>query len=213
MKREELRAIEGLTEAQIDAIMKLHNQDESAHKIAMQQIQSQLDTATQGLKAFEGVDVNSLKNQVTELTTRLEQQKADFAFEATVRKAAHDAQARNEDDVITLLPNKDSLKASQNQAADVAAAMTALKTSKPYLFGEDKPADPAKDQPAAEGGAQQQPGTPPIVVPKPRPQGGIESPTLSDFMNMTGAERMALRTKNPALFQQLSNEVRQKRRW
>ena len=212
MKREELRAIEGLTEAQIDAIMKLHNQDESAHKVAMQQIQSQLDTATQGLKAFEGVDVNRLKNQVTELTTRLEQQKADFAFEATVRKAAHDAQARNEDDVITLLPNKDSLKASQNQAADVAAAMAALKTSKPYLFGEAKPADPAKDQPAAEGSAQQ-PGTPPIVVPKPRPQGGVETPTLSDFINMTGAERMALRTKNPALFQQLSNEVRQKRRW
>ena len=108
---------------------------------------------------MKGVDVNRLKNQVTELTTRLEQQKADFAFEATVRKAAHDAQARNEDDVITLLPNKDSLKASQNQAADVAAAMTALKTSKPYLFGEAKPADPAKDQPAAEGSAQQ-PGTP-----------------------------------------------------
>lgn len=212
MKREELRAIEGLTDAQIEAIMKLHNQDESAHKIALQQIQSQLDTATQGLKAFEGVDVNSLKNQVTELTTRLEQQKADFAFEAAVRKAAHDAQARNEDDVIALLPGKDRLKASQNQAADVAAAMTALKTSKPYLFGEAKSTELEKEQPAAEGSAQQ-PGTPRIVVPKPRPQGGVETPTLSDFVNMTGAERMALRTKNPALFQQLSNEVRQKRRW
>ena len=58
MKREDLRAIEGLTEEQINQIMRLHGQDETAHQATVQGLQAQLTTAQKGLAAFEGVDVN-----------------------------------------------------------------------------------------------------------------------------------------------------------
>ena len=66
------------------------------------------------------------------------------------------------------------------------------------------PQDGAGPQP----GAEPQEPTHPIIVPKPRSQGGNAQPTLQEFLAMTGAERMALRTRNPALFQQLSALVR-----
>lgn len=49
MKREDLRAIEGLTEEQINQIMRLHGQDETAHQATVQGLQAQLTTAQQGL--------------------------------------------------------------------------------------------------------------------------------------------------------------------
>lgn len=36
MRREDLRAIEGLTEEQINEIMRLHGQDEAAHQTTVQ---------------------------------------------------------------------------------------------------------------------------------------------------------------------------------
>ena len=103
--------------------------------------------------------------------------------------------------MIALLPEKTVLQASKNQTEDVKAAFAALKTHKPYLFAVS---------PAPEGGQPQQGAaeTNPIVIPKPRAQGGSAQPTLAEFLNMTGAERMALRTRNPALFQQLSAQLR-----
>lgn len=40
MKREDLRAIEGLTDEQINAIMRLHGQDEAAHQAVLQGLQA-----------------------------------------------------------------------------------------------------------------------------------------------------------------------------
>ena len=118
-----------------------------------------------------------------------------------LRSAAREAGALDEADVIALLPEKTVLQASKNQTEDVKAAFAALKTHKPYLFAVS---------PAPEGGQPQQGAaeTNPIVIPKPRTQGGSAQPTLAEFLNMTGAERMALRTRNPALFQQLSAQLR-----
>ena len=94
--------------------------------------------------------------------------------------------------MIALLPNRATLRDSKNQSEDVKAAFADLKARKPYLFQQD----------------QDQPGTPPIIIPKPRAQGGNAQPNLNEFLAMTGAERMALRTRNPALFQQLSAQIR-----
>lgn len=59
MRREDLRAIEGLTEEQINEIMRLHGQDAATYQATVQGLQAQLATAQQGLAAFEGVDVNA----------------------------------------------------------------------------------------------------------------------------------------------------------
>lgn len=205
MKREDLRAIEGLTEEQINEIMRLHGQDAAAHQATVQGLQAQLTTAQQGLAAFEGVDVNDLRSQISDLTDQLTQQAAEFAFTGVLRAAAHEAGALDEEDAITLLPNRATLRDSKNQAEDVKNAFAALKTRKPYLFQQGSPAP-------QDGGTDPQPGNEPqgnpIIVPKPRSQGGSAQPSLQEFLQMSGAERMALRTRNPALFQQLSAQIR-----
>lgn len=210
MKREDLKAIEGLTEEQINAVMRLHGLDEAAHQATVQGLQAQLTTAQQGLAAFDGVDVNALRGQITNLTNQLNQQAAEFAFTGVLRAAAHEAGALDENDAIALLPNRATLRESKNQAEDVKQAFADLKSRKPYLFqqGAPTPQDGAGPQP----GAEPQEPTNPIIVPKPRSQGGSAQPTLQEFLAMTGAERMALRTRNPALFQQLSALVRAARR-
>ncbi len=205
MKREDLRAIEGLTEEQINEIMRLHGQDAAAHQATVQGLQAQLTTAQQGLAAFEGVDVNDLRSQISDLTNQLTQQAAEFAFTGVLRAAAHEAGALDEEDAIMLLPNRATLRDSKNQAEDVKNAFAALKSHKPYLFQQGSPAP-------QDSGTDPQPGNEPqgnpIIVPKPRSQGGSAQPSLQEFLQMSGAERMALRTRNPALFQQLSAQIR-----
>lgn len=206
MKREDLKAIEGLTEEQINAVMRLHGLDAAAHQATVQGLQAQLATAQQGLAAFDGVDVNDLRSQITNLTNQLSQQAAEFTFTGVLRAAAHEAGALDENDAIALLPNRATLRESKNQAEDVKQAFADLKSRKPYLFQQGAPA------PQDGAGPEPQPGNEPqgnpIIIPKPRSQGGNAQPTLQEFLAMTGAERMALRTRNPALFQQLSALVR-----
>lgn len=206
MKREDLKAIEGLTEEQINAVMRLHGLDAAAHQATVQGLQAQLATAQQGLAAFDGVDINDLRSQITNLTNQLSQQAAEFAFNGVLRAAAHEAGALDENDAIALLPNRATLRESKNQAEDVKQAFTDLKSRKPYLFQQGAPAP--QDGAGPQPGAEPQEPTNPIIVPKPRSQGGNAQPTLQEFLAMTGAERMALRTRNPALFQQLSALVR-----
>lgn len=206
MRREDLRAIESMTEEQVEAVMRLHGQDEAAHNTTVQGLQAQLATAQQGLAAFDGVDINDLRSQITNLTNQLSQQAAEFTFTGVLRAAAHEAGALDENDAIALLPNRATLRESKNQAEDVKQAFADLKSRKPYLFQQGAPAP--QDGAGPQPGAEPQEPTNPIIVPKPRSQGGNAQPTLQEFLQMTGAERMALRTRNPALFQQLSALVR-----
>ena len=206
MKREDLKAIEGLTEEQINAVMRLHGLDAAAHQATVQGLQAQLATAQQGLAAFDGVDINDLRSQITNLTNQLRQQAAEFTFTGVLRAAAHEAGALDENDAIALLPNRATLRESKNQAEDVKQAFSDLKSRKPYLFQQGAPAP--QDGAGPQPGAEPQEPTNPIIVPKPRSQGGNAQPTLQEFLAMTGAERMALRTRNTALFQQLSALVR-----
>ena len=198
MKREDLKAIEGLTEEQINAVMRLHGLDAAAHQATVQGLQAQLATAQQGLAAFDGVDVNDLRSQITNLTNQLSQQAAEFAFNGVLRAAAHEAGALDENDAIALLPNRATLRESKNQAEDVKQAFADLKSRKPYLFQQGAPA------PQDGAGPEPQPGNEPqgnpIIIPKPRSQGGNAQPTLQEFLAMTGGARMALRTLTPALF-------------
>lgn len=206
MKREDLKAIDGLTEEQINAVMRLHGLDAAAHQATVQGLQAQLATAQQGLAAFDGVDINDLRSQITNLTNQLSQQAAEFTFTGVLRAAAHEAGALDENDAIALLPNRATLRESKNQAEDVKQAFADLKSRKPYLFQQSAPAP--QDGAGPEPPLGNEPQGNPIIIPKPRSQGGSAQPTLQEFLQMTGAERMALRTRNPALFQQLSALVR-----
>lgn len=200
MTRDELRAIDGLTDEQINAIMRLHGRDETTHRSTLDNLREQLTTAQNGLAAFNGVNVAEMRTQIADLQQRLTQQAADFAFSTALNDAARAAGAHSVDDVSALLPNRDALRTSKDLTADLTAALATLKQSKPYLFSTAPALAPAP--------APEHPEDPPIVAPQPRPQQGKTDPTIEEFLRMTGAERMQLRARNPALFQQLSAQLR-----
>ncbi len=202
MTREELAQIEGLTQEHINAIMQFHGRDVQASRARedgltaqITALQTQLTTAQDGLKAFEGVDVQELHGKITQLTNQLHDQACKFTFDNLLRRLAREAGAENEDDVLALLPNRTSLESSSNQEVDCKAALASLKEAKPYLF---------KHSQSEETEDSNKPT--PIITPKPRqPKSG--DTTLRDFIDMSGIQRMELRAKNPALFQQLMREL------
>ncbi len=108
-------------------------------------IKEQLKTATDGLKAFDGVDVADLKGQVEKLKGDLAEQAknhanqlADLQFHSTLKEAITAAKGRSAK-AITALLDVDALKVSKNQAADIQTALEGLKKESAYLFEQTAP--------------------------------------------------------------------------
>lgn len=199
MKREDLRAIEGLTDAQVDAVMALAGRDSTAAHAREEQLQQQLTAAQQGLAAFgtqKPADLAAALQQVQQLQTQLEQQAADFRFRDFARSAAQDAGAIDAEDVINLLGQDAALKASTNLDADIRAAVDRMKTqTKPHWFKQTSNTNPPD---GGQGGRK-------VIVPPPnnnQPAPGGD-PTPADFAMMDYMARMELKAKNPALFADL----------
>lgn len=135
----------------IDAILAENDRDvESAKKpfADYESIKEQLKTATEGLKAFEGVDVKDLQGQVAKLTKDLadqaeahKKQLADLAFDGVLKDAITAARGRN-DKAIRALLDVDKLKASKDQTADIKATLEDLKKDSGYLFESEETPPP-----------------------------------------------------------------------
>ena len=135
----------------IDAILAENTRDvEAAEKpfADYEGVKEQLRIATEGLKAFEGVDVKDLQGQVAKLTQDLadkdaqhKAQLADLAFDGTLKEAITAARGRN-DKAIRALLDVDALKASKNQAADIKTALEGLKKESGYLFESEETPPP-----------------------------------------------------------------------
>lgn len=104
-----------------------------------------LDDVNTKLKEFEGVDVNDLKGQIQDLTTKLEDQKTEFAnreaarlFDDTLDKAITTAGGRSVKAVRGMLDIK-GLQESKDQTEDIRKALEGIRESDPYLFGENEP--------------------------------------------------------------------------
>lgn len=90
MKREEVKnKIPGITDEQLDWLMGENGRDVTAEKTKAASLQGQVDdltkqlnTAKDGLKAFEGVDVADLKGQITKLQGQLTDQADSFTVGA-----------------------------------------------------------------------------------------------------------------------------------
>ena len=148
----------------VDAIMEENGRDIEAAKKPFadyESIKAQLQTATDGLKAFDGVDVKDLQGQIAKLTGDLATQKseheaklADLAFDGVLKDAITAAHGRNAAAIIGALGAEkvSALKASKDQTADIKAALEGLKKDSGYLFesGETPP-------PYAAGTGTQQP--------------------------------------------------------
>ena len=197
MKREDLRAIEGMTDAQVDAVMALAGRDSTAAHAREEALQQQLTAAQQGLAAFgtqKPADLAAALQQVQQLQTQLNEQAADYRFRDFARNAAQDAGAIDAEDVINLLAQDTALKGSSNLDADIRAAVDKLKAqTKPHWFKQ------TPDDSQGEGQARK------VVVPKPnntQTAPGTD-PTVADFAMMNYMARMELKAKNPTLFADL----------
>lgn len=197
MKREDLRAIEGMTDAQVDAVMALAGRDSTAAHAREDALQQQLNAAQQGLAAFgtqKPSDLAAALQQVQQLQTQLNEQAADYRFRDFARNAAQDAGAIDAEDVINLLAQDAALKGSSNLDADIRAAVDKLKVqTKPHWFKQ------TPDDSQGEGQARK------VVVPKPnntKTAPGTD-PTVADFAMMNYMARMELKAKNPTLFADL----------
>lgn len=141
MKREDVqKQIPGITKEQLDWLMNENGNDVTREKNAAKKLQDQLDnaqaqlkTAQDGLKAFDGVDVANLQNQVATLQNKLEAQADAFAFDAALDSAIRDAKGRNVKAIRGML-DVETLKASKDRSADIKAAVENLAKENAWAF-------------------------------------------------------------------------------
>lgn len=150
MKREFLENLkigdQQLSKELIDAIMSENGKDIEAAKKPFadyESIKEQLQTAKDGLKKFEGVDVAQLQGEITKLQGQLSDKDKEWqgkldamAFDGKVKDAISAAKGKSHKAIAALL-DIDSLKASKNQDADIKTALENLKKESAYLFEDD----------------------------------------------------------------------------
>ncbi|WP_418710678.1 phage scaffolding protein, partial [Allofournierella sp.] len=135
----------------------------------------------------KALDVEGIRKAADEWKARAEQAEKDAAaqvaavkFDAQLEAAIGKAGGRNSKAIRALL-DVDALRASQNQEADLQAALDGLAGSEAYLFDAGTPAPPYA------GGT----GT------------GAAGPDREKFRALGYRERLALKQKDPELYEQL----------
>lgn len=142
MKTDDLKS-HGLTDEQIAFVMAENSKDVKREKDKADTYKTQLDTAKESLKAFDGVDVAELRNKITTLTANLANKESEYTaklaerdFNDLVSKYAGEFKARDVKAVMPFL-DVDKLKASKNQNDDIKAAFENVRKDKAYLFEDD----------------------------------------------------------------------------
>lgn len=143
MKREDVKnKIPGITEEQLNWIMQENGNDVNREKSAATTLQAQLDnanaqlkTAQDGLKAFDGVDVAGLQEQVTKLKADMKAQAEGFAFDNALNAAIMSKKGRSVKAVRALL-DLDTLKGSADRSTDIAKALDDAAKANPWAFGD-----------------------------------------------------------------------------
>lgn len=153
-----------LPQEAVDAILQEHQRAVNAAVAPFadyDSIQEQLKTAKEGLKAFEGVDVSQLQQQVTQLQTTLQEketahnaQLAQIAFDHDLDAGITAIRGRNGKAIRALL-DLEKLQGSQNRDKDIKEALEALKQENGYLF-DDEGTPPPYSAGAGTGGVGRQ---------------------------------------------------------
>lgn len=172
MKREDVKnKIPGITDEQLNWLMQENGADINREKSAATALQTQLNnvnaqlkTAQDGLKAFDGVDVAGLQEQVTKLKADMKAQAEGFAFDNALDAAILSKKGRSVKAVRALL-DVDGLKGSADRTADIAKALDEAAKANPWAFGEDE----GQTQTGAGRKAAQYDNSPVVpVIPVPR---------------------------------------------
>ena len=106
---------------------------------------TQFDTASEKLKKFEGVDVDKIQQELTQLNLDLEterknnqQREEEYKFSNELETAIREAGGRNPKAIKGIL-DIEALKQSKDRTTDIQAALEAAKESDAYLFGTNEP--------------------------------------------------------------------------
>ena len=111
-----------------------------------------VDRIKKNLKAFDGVDVAGLQEQVTKLKADMKAQAEGFAFDNALNAAIMSKKGRSVKAVRALL-DLDALKGSADRSTDIAKALDDAAKANPWAFGEDGAAGVAVVSTGAEHGA------------------------------------------------------------
>lgn len=199
MNREFLKE-QGLSDEQIDAVMKEHGKTlndakAKADKVGglesqITDLQGQIEDRDGQLEELKKVDPEELQAEIDRLkelneTTSTEyQEKLDKqAFDHALSDALKNAKVRNPKAVKALL-DTESIKLDGEKLLGLDDQLTALKESDDYLFE-----------------VEEEPNTPTITVPG-NPNGG--SDTTKSIDQMSYQELTDLKTNNPAKFAELT---------
>jgi hypothetical protein len=159
MKREEVQTkIPGITKEQLDWLMDENGKDVTREKSAAATLQTQLNEATaqlqtakDGLKAFEGVNVAELQGKIQKLTADMAAQKDEFEFNGALDGAIRDAKGRNVNAIRGMM-DLAALKASKDRTADIKAALAKLSEENAWAFESAAAAASVLEPPLARGG-------------------------------------------------------------
>jgi len=128
-------------------------------KTSRDNFKAQLETATESLKKFEGVDVKDLQGKITTLNQQLETQKqtyekqiADNDFNSLVDSILKDKGAKSTTATKALLDLK-TLRDSKNQREDIESAVDKVKEEQDYMFNSEEPLDKGKFAGKSGGGS------------------------------------------------------------
>lgn len=142
----------GLEKEIVDKIMAENGSDIEKTKSKLETerdgYKEQLETAQNALKEFDGVDVNEMKEKISQLTADMaakdaehQARIADMEFNSALDTALTASKARNAKAVKALL-DLDKLKTSKNQTEDIKTALEAVKAENDYLFVSENKGEP-----------------------------------------------------------------------
>ena len=161
MKREDVKKqIPGITEEQLNWIMAENGNDVNREKTAAEQYKSQLEnaqtqlkTAQDGLAAFDGKKKpEEYEAELAKLKGDMQAQAEGFAFDNALNTAILGKKGRSVKAVRALL-DLDALKGSKDRSADIDKALDDAAKANPWAFGEDGAAGVAVVSTGAEHGA------------------------------------------------------------
>lgn len=147
MKREDItKVFEGATDEQINTLLDINSTDIGNAKKKLEaerdNYKSQLETAQDALKKFDGVNVEEIKNTIETLNSDLQKKEteyqnkiADMEFNSVLDGAIAKSGAKNSKAVKALL-DLDALKTSKNQAEDIKTALESVKSENDFMFNE-----------------------------------------------------------------------------
>ena len=140
MKREDLQKIEGLTDEQVNAVMRLHSSDANEWSVKLNAKDTEINTLKgekttleTDLAKFKDVDVEALKSANTEWEEKYNKLNFDKELDIAI---AH-SNAKNAKALKALL-DMETIKFEDGKIAGLDEQLTTLKESDGYLF-EEKP--------------------------------------------------------------------------